>query len=170
MPNESKQHIKETEWRSYLSQGIPVYEKCFNSLYLNETIQKLLTTLKTIYNGGNPEDTSLAININENKEYKTNKNMAKNKIRITENELKQIVNESVKRVLNENTDENYEIKKLLTNLYGWTQFFEEEFNKANIKDNGSRYSMRGALREMQNIIGQLSDLSSNLTLVIERYN
>ena len=80
------------------------------------------------------------------------------KIRLTESKLKQIVAESVKRVLNENTDENYEIKKLLTNLYGWTQFFDEEFDRANIKDNGSRYSMRGALREMQNIIGQLSDL------------
>ena len=38
---------------------------------------------------------------NENKELKTNKNMAKNKIRITENELKQIVSESVKSVLSE---------------------------------------------------------------------
>ena len=38
---------------------------------------------------------------NENKEYKTNKNMMKNKIRITENELKQIVSESVKKVLKE---------------------------------------------------------------------
>ena len=155
MPNESKQHIKETEWRSYLSQGIPVYEKCFNSLYLNETIQKLLTILKTIYNGGNPEDTSLAININENKEYKTNKNMSNNKIRITENELKQIVAESVKKVLNE----NYEIKQLLNNLYDWTKFYEEEFDKANISDrSGDKYSMWGALREMQDIIGRLYDL------------
>ena len=80
------------------------------------------------------------------------------KIKLNESKLKQIVAESVKKILSENTDENYEIKKLLTNLYGWTQFFEEEFDKANIKDNGSRYSMRGALREMQNIIGQLSDL------------
>ena len=38
---------------------------------------------------------------NENKEYKTNNDMNKNKIRITENELKQIVAESVKKVLNE---------------------------------------------------------------------
>ena len=38
----------------------------------------------------------------ENKEYKTNNDMNKNKIRITENELKQIVAESVKKVLNEN--------------------------------------------------------------------
>ena len=40
-------------------------------------------------------------NINENKEYKTNKNMNKKKIRLTENELKQIVAESVKKMLNE---------------------------------------------------------------------
>lgn len=38
---------------------------------------------------------------NENKEYKTNKDMKKNRIKITENELKQIVAESVKKVLNE---------------------------------------------------------------------
>lgn len=37
----------------------------------------------------------------ENKEYKTNNDMNKNKIRITENELKQIVAESVKKVLKE---------------------------------------------------------------------
>ena len=40
-------------------------------------------------------------NINENKEYKISKNMSKKKIRLTENELKQIVAESVKKVLNE---------------------------------------------------------------------
>ena len=40
-------------------------------------------------------------NINENKEYKINKNMLKKKIRLTENELKQIVAESVKKMLNE---------------------------------------------------------------------
>lgn len=39
---------------------------------------------------------------NENKEYKTNKDMKKNRIKITESDLKQIVAESVKRVLNEN--------------------------------------------------------------------
>ena len=38
---------------------------------------------------------------NENKEYKTNEKMSKNIIRITENELNQIVAESVKKVLNE---------------------------------------------------------------------
>lgn len=96
-------------------------------------------------------------NINENK------NMKQNKIKITENELKQIVAESVKKILNENISENYwdEINRLLTNLYGWTQFYEEEFDKANIKDNGGRYSMRGALSEMQNIIGRLSDLCND---------
>ena len=107
----------------------PVYEKCFNSLYLNETIQKLLTILKTIYNGGNPEDTSLATNINENKEYKTNKNMSKNKIRITENELKQIVAESVKKTLNEaiSTDYRSELKQLFAKSFG------------NLNDNEKQY-------------------------------
>lgn len=46
---------------------------------------------------------------NENKEYKTNENMTKNKIRITENELKQIVAESVKKVLKEGMyNDNYQ--------------------------------------------------------------
>lgn len=40
-------------------------------------------------------------NINENKEYKINNDMSKKKYRITENELKQIVAESVKNVLTE---------------------------------------------------------------------
>lgn len=42
----------------------------------------------------------------ENKEYKTNKNMAMNKIRITENELKQIVSESVKKALKESYNDD----------------------------------------------------------------
>lgn len=45
---------------------------------------------------------------NENKEYKTNKGMKKNRIKITENELKQIVAESVKKVLNEEYDQSFE--------------------------------------------------------------
>jgi hypothetical protein len=98
-------------------------------------------------------------NFENNQNTNENKNMKQNKIKITENELKQIVAESVKKVLNENTDENYEIKQLLTNLYGWTQFYEKEFDKANISDrSGGKYSMWGALREMQGIIGRLYDL------------
>ena len=102
-------------------------------------------------------------NHENNQNTNENKNMKQNKIKITENELKQIVAESVKKILNENISENYwdEINRLLTNLYGWTQFYEEEFDKANIKDNGGRYSMRGALSEMQNIIGRLSDLCND---------
>lgn len=71
MPNESKQKIKESKWRSYLSQGIPVYEKSFNCLYLNETLPILLNIIKTIYNGGNPEDKTITTNITENNEYKS---------------------------------------------------------------------------------------------------
>ena len=79
---------------------------------------------------------------------------------LTESELKQIVAESVKKVLNENITEGYwnKVGQLLTNLYDWTKFYEEEFEKANIKHKSSRYSMWGALEEMQNIIGQLHDL------------
>lgn len=45
--------------------------------------------------------------INENKELKTNNIMNKNKIRITENKLKQIIAESVKRVLIESDIDDY---------------------------------------------------------------
>lgn len=82
------------------------------------------------------------------------------KIRLTENKLKQIIAESVNKVLNENITEGYwnEVEQLLTNLYDWTKFYEEEFEKANIEHKGNRYSMWCALEEMQNIIGQLNDL------------
>ena len=91
MPNESKQQIKETSWRSYLSQGIPVYEKCFNSSYLNETLPRLISILKTIYNGGSPEDKTITINLTEDKKYKTNKNMKKQVIKLTESDLHKII-------------------------------------------------------------------------------
>ena len=50
---------------------------------------------------------------------KTNKNMKKNKIRITENELKQIVTESIEKILNEGT------------WYGDIKPFEKIYNAAN---------------------------------------
>ena len=153
--------LSQTEWRSEYSEGVPIYEKGFNENYLHQLFPKLIGILTTIYSGSSPEPNNLPLKINE--KIQINKNMANNRIKLTENELKQIVAESVKKVLMENISENYwdEINRLLTNLYGWAQFYEEEFDKANIKDNGGRYSMRGALSEMQNIIGRLSDLCND---------
>lgn len=91
--------LSQTKWRAEYSEGVPIYEKGFNEKYLHQLFPKLINILKTIYSGGSLEPQSLPLKINE--ECKTNKNMAKNKIRITENELKQIVSESVKKVLNE---------------------------------------------------------------------
>lgn len=61
MPNESKQDIVETEWQSYLSNGIPVYEKCFNRFYLKDTFPKLVSILRDIYGGGAPEDNTISV-------------------------------------------------------------------------------------------------------------
>jgi hypothetical protein len=81
-------------------------------------------------------------NLNENKEYKTNKNMTKNKIRITENELKQIVAESVKKILSEarkpsdktvdineaiSTDYSNALKQLLAKSFSTLNENEKQF-------------------------------------------
>lgn len=79
MPTESKQGIKELKWKSYMAQKIPVYEKAFNRYYLHETFNTLKTILLSIYQGGCPEDRSIPINLNENKQYKYNRNNMKRK-------------------------------------------------------------------------------------------
>ena len=53
-----------------------------------------------------------------------------------------------------------DVKKKKKSLANNTEI-SDEFDKANIKGNGGRYSMRGALSEMQNIIGRLSDLCND---------
>jgi hypothetical protein len=87
MPNESKQNLKELDWKSYKSQNIPVYEKTFNRYYLKETFPKLISILQTIYQGGVPEDKSLPVNITENNITSKNESKIMNKkqvIRLTE--------------------------------------------------------------------------------------
>ena len=109
MPTESKQGIKELKWKSYMAQKIPVYEKAFNRYYLHETFNTLKTILLSIYQGGCPEDRSIPINLNENKQYKYNRNNIKKKlIRLTEADLHRIVNRSVRNVLNEYADWKYD--------------------------------------------------------------
>ena len=41
MPIESKANVKELNWKNYLTQNVPVYEKTFNRFYLSETFGKL---------------------------------------------------------------------------------------------------------------------------------
>ena len=67
MPQQSSERIKETNWSSYQSQNIPVYEKCFNRFYLNETSNELKSIITMIFNGQNPEDNTIQINLNEYK-------------------------------------------------------------------------------------------------------
>ena len=97
MPNESNQGIKELEWKNYIAQNIPTYEKTFNRYYLNETFETLKEILLSIYKGGCPEDNTIKINLAEN----CNKNMNKKLIRLTESDLHRIVRESVNNVLTE---------------------------------------------------------------------
>lgn len=100
MPDESKQDIVETEWQSYLSNGIPVYEKCFNRFYLKDTFHKLISILQDIYSGGAPEDNTIRVDLTENKQHKTRYNMKKT-IRLSESDLHRVIKESVKRILRE---------------------------------------------------------------------
>ena len=100
MPDESKQDIVETEWQSYLSNGIPVYEKCFNRFYLKDTFPKLISILQDIYSGGAPEDNTIRVDLTENKQHKTRYNMKKT-IRLSESDLHRLIKESVKRCLKE---------------------------------------------------------------------
>ena len=101
MPIETKQGIKELDWKSYSAQNIPTYEKTFNRYYLRETFDTLKSILATIYQGGSPEDNTIPINLAENE---TRNNMNKKLIRLTESDLHRIVKESVNRILKESLD------------------------------------------------------------------
>ena len=105
-----------------------------------------------------------------------NKNMAKIKIRITENELKQIVNESVKKVLNENqygiVTETPEINQLWNELmtlkngllkkvllkYGWGKCDEI----------GGKFAVR-QLRAISEAIGTFNAILQGTTADNEEY-
>ena len=56
-----------------------------------------------IFNGQNPEDNTIQINLNENKETNFNKDM---KQKITESQLRNIIKESLKNILSEDSFEN----------------------------------------------------------------
>lgn len=90
--------VAETKWKTYYSEGIPVYEKGFNVAFLNKTFNKMKNIIIQIYKGGSPQPNRLSIKINESK---TNMNMKKNTIKLTESQLKKVIAESVKKVLKE---------------------------------------------------------------------
>lgn len=170
MPNESKQQIKETQWRSYLSHGIPVYEKCFNCLYLNETLPILLDILKTIYNGDKPEDETISININENQEYKTNKSMKKQVIKLTEQDLHRIIKESVNTIMENEMEEGWFDMAKGLGKFGADkakQFGQNVMNKA--KQFGSEandYMQKENLKgEINNAIQTIQKLLQNKTII-----
>lgn len=62
IPNESRQNIKELNWKSYIANNIPVYEKAYNRFYLNETFNKLKSLITMILKGENPENNTLSVN------------------------------------------------------------------------------------------------------------
>ena len=115
MPIETKQGIKELDWKSYSAQNIPTYEKTFNRYYLRETFDTLKSILATIYQGGSPEDNTIPINLAENK---TRNNMNKKLIRLTESDLHRIVKESVSKILKESNDFKPTGYRTVSNLGG----------------------------------------------------
>jgi len=64
MPLQSKENVIETDWHSYEVEGIRVYEKCFNRIYLKDTIQRLINILISIYDGNSPSSNSTQIKEN----------------------------------------------------------------------------------------------------------
>lgn len=105
-------NIAETKWKSYYSEGIPVYEKGFNVDFLRNTFPKLKNILLMIYKGGVPQPNKLPIKIDESiTKQDTNmktENRKRNVVRLTESQLKQMIAESVKNVLKEwNSDDDF---------------------------------------------------------------
>ena len=72
-------------------------------------------------------------NINENKLYKTNKNMGQ-RIILSESDLHRMIKESVKQVINESYNDKETIKRvedLHKHLVSFTEYLEENYNFAN---------------------------------------
>lgn len=87
MPLQSKQNVKETDWTNYDVEGIPVYEKCFNRIYLKDTIQTLLNILISIYEGKSPSTGSTQITKENKQNTNINKNMKKQTIKLNEENI-----------------------------------------------------------------------------------
>ena len=153
MPDESKQDIVETEWLSYLSNGIPVYEKCFNRFYLKDTFPKLISILQDIYSGGAPEDNTIRVDLTENKQYKTRYNMKKT-IRLSERDLHKIVNESVRRIINE--DYKYDAFLKARKLYKDFNDFINLVKKANNEVKGAYSDKLKILIDAQGIMSEFA--------------
>ena len=88
-------------------------------------------------------------NINENKEYKTNNDMNKNRIKITESELKQIVAESVKKVLSEAS-------------YDKNGNFDAESHNSDLKDRFASV-LEELVQSMEYAINELSFIQTSAT-------
>lgn len=113
------------EGQNELGHSFTVYQfvyksKCIKRRYIDGIVNAIISALKQgVYKDSlanieqkastkelksnyTPQNTSVNKNkTNENKEYKINKNMKKQVIRLTESDLKNIIKESVERILNE---------------------------------------------------------------------
>lgn len=98
MPIQSNQNVVETNWRDYEVEGIPIFEKCFNRIYLKDTIQTLLDILKSIYDGKSPSTNNTPIQENKNKQYI---NTSKTIMKLNEEQLRKLIRESITMVVNE---------------------------------------------------------------------
>lgn len=118
-----KQGVKYIDWNTYTVEGIDVCVLVIYCGFVQQLWIFIYKALLCLYNGGKPEDNKLTDyiarieadkrmssndiisqwnrTIDKNNESKTNKNMKKNVVKINENTLRQIVAESVKKVLRE---------------------------------------------------------------------
>ncbi|MBD5294108.1 MAG: hypothetical protein HDS20_04730 [Bacteroides sp.] len=111
MPSESNQGLKELSWKSYMANNIPVYEKGYNQAYLKETYNSFKEIITMIFDGANPEDKTLRINLDENYNimYSTDNAINQGTIIITESDICEIVENAFLEVLGHNPSVvNYE--------------------------------------------------------------
>lgn len=110
--------------------------------------------------------------VSENKQYKRNTNMNKKLIRLTENDLRRIVRESVKRTLNEELDTNpliyRESKKLISDLQNSTNYFSQwlEHIKNNRSESGIEDTRTNIIRQGVEEAGQFIKRLKNYIKIV----
>lgn len=151
-------NVPETDWRSEYSEGVPIYEKGFNERYIKRLLPKLLRILALIYQGGVPQPDKLPLKIEESK---INKNMKKNTIKLNEDALRQIVAESVKKVLKEHAWASASTFKELQNVLDEVTGILSKFSNSIPQEHSDEF-MKLAGREWNDLWGSLSSLEETV--------
>ena len=161
MPLQSKQNVKETDWTNYDVEGIPVYEKCFNRIYLKDTIQTLLNILISIYEGKSPSTGSTQITKENKQNTNINKNMKKQTIKLNESQLRGLIKESIKAILNENTFESSRWMEIIEEIHRLATELEE---LANAEDTPMTSGKLDLLKAAQSILKITTTFGGNMGL------